>query len=366
MSHAAEDRSTDPELTDWLRLLALPGIGPVRARELLSRYGTPAAVLRARDASVRTALAALSRRPGAEGHLKRAAATIRTTGIRVLRFGQPGYPERLHHLTDPPILVFARGNLGLLDRPVVAVVGTRAHSEYGGDVASSLAAGLGRAGVVVVSGLARGIDARAHQGALATGTVAVLGTGVDVVYPKSNARLHDRIAARGLLLSEFLPGEGPTGGYFPRRNRLIAALALGVVVVEAPIRSGALITARHAADLGREVMAVPGRVDRRTSVGTNALLRDGAGLVTGAEDVLHELGLPVPEPEGKGDESASPAGLDRFGASVWRALRDEPQSVDAIAARARAPAGTILTALMMLELDGLALQLPGQRYRRPT
>lgn len=355
-------RPGDAELDAWLRLLALPGIGPARGRKLLERYGGPSAVLASGDSVVEKARAALARKPGAEGWIRRAAQTIKGSGIHVLPITEPAYPDRLLHLTYPPIVVFGLGDLGLLERPVVAIVGTRSHTEYGGRVAADLARGLGRAGVVVASGLALGIDARAHAAALETGTLAVLGAGVDVVYPKRNARLQRAMGRRGLLLSEFLPGTPPEKDQFPRRNRLIAALALGVVVVEAPHKSGALITARQATDLGREIMAVPGRVDRPTSDGANALLRDGARMVTAASDILNELRLPVPE-SGEGS-SGPPRGLDRLGRVVWMALAAEPRPVDEIAARARAAAGQVLPTLLAMELDGLVQQLPGSRFRR--
>lgn len=355
-------RPADAELDAWLRLLALPGVGPVRGRQLLERYGGPITVLGSGDRWVEEGLAALARKPGAEGWIRRASSTIRRSGVHVLPITGSAYPPRLLHLTHPPIVVFGQGDLGLLDRPVVAIVGTRAHTEYGGTVAADLARGLGRAGVVVASGLALGIDARAHAAALETGTLAVLGAGVDVVYPERNARLQRAMGRHGLLLSEFLPGTPPEKDHFPRRNRIIAALALGVVVVEAPHKSGALITARQATEMGRDIMAVPGRVDRPTSEGTNALLRDGARLVSAASDILEELRLPVPaQPAGSG---GAPRGLDRLGRGVWTALAREPRAVDEIAARARAAAARVLPALLAMELDGLVEQLPGSRFRR--
>ena len=225
-----------------------------------------------------------------------------------------------------------------------------------------LAAGLARAGVVVVSGLARGTDAAAHEGALAGGTVAVLGCGIDVAYPPEHRALQERIAGQGLVLTEFPPGTPPLRHHFPQRNRLIAALSRGVVVVEASARSGALITANRALDLGREVFAVPGPIGRRTSEGTNALLRDGARIVLDATDILAELGLPAPEPDGAG--AAPPAGLSGPALAVWQALSAESRHVDEVAARAGLDPAAALRALLELELLGCARQTAGMRYAR--
>ncbi|MEJ2216613.1 MAG: DNA-processing protein DprA [Gemmatimonadota bacterium] len=359
----ARPRTSREWLDTLFRLVLLPGIGPVRLRQLVGRHGSPEAALRCDEPDVCAARAALAEKPGLAGRIGRAITIVERLGILVLTLNDAAYPERLRHLRDPPYCLFARGNLDLLARPVVGVVGTRKHTEYGGEMARMLAGGLSRAGVVVVSGLARGIDGLAHAAALAGGTVAVLGCGVDVVYPREHARLQARIARQGLLLSEFLPGEPPDTYRFPQRNRLIAALAYAVVVVEAGAKSGALSTARHAADLGRDIMAVPGRADRATSVGTNALIRDGARLVTGPGDVLEELGLPA-KPERAGGRSPSDSGRGLPADPLWRALRDEPRLLDDIAASAGLDPGRALAGLLALELEGHARQLPGRRFAR--
>ncbi|MEJ2678185.1 MAG: DNA-processing protein DprA [Gemmatimonadota bacterium] len=352
-------------LDTLFRLLLLPGIGPVRLRDLVRRHGSPEAALGSDDPDVARARAALVEKPGLAGRIGRAITTVERLGIRVLTLGGPAYPERLLHLHDPPFCLFALGDLSLLERPLVGVVGTRGHTEYGGEMARLLAAGLSRAGVVVVSGLARGIDGLAHGASLAGGTVAVLGCGVDVVYPREHARLQALIGRQGLLLSEFLPGEPPDTYRFPQRNRLIAALARAIVVVEAGAKSGALSTARHAADLGRDIMAVPGRADRATSVGTNALIRDGSRLVTGPGDVLEELGLPGrSETVGPRGGAPSDAGRGLSADPLWRTLRDEPRPLDDIAAAAGLEPGRALAGLLALELEGHARQLPGGRFAR--
>lgn len=353
-------------LDTLFRLLLLPGIGPVHLRQLVGRYGSPEAALHCDEPDVVRARADLAEKPGLAGRIDRAITTVERLGIRVLTLSDAAYPERLHHLHDPPYCVFARGDPGLLARPVVGVVGTRRHTEYGGEMARMLAGGLSRAGVVVVSGLARGIDGLAHGASLAGGTVAVLGCGVDVVYPREHARLQARIARQGLLVSEFLPGEPPDTYRFPQRNRLIAALARGIVVVEAGAKSGALSTARHAADLGRDIMAVPGRADRATSVGTNALIRDGARLVTGAGDVLEELGLTAAPQRAHVRGAGTNVGRGLPADPLWHALREEPRLLDDIAASAGLEPGRALAGLLALELEGHARQLPGRRFVRSS
>jgi len=280
-------------------------------------------------------------------------------GARIIHFDQDDYPPGLLHLYDPPPLLFVRGNLPSFDLPWVAVVGTRRASGYGREVAASLGAGLAGAGAVVISGMARGIDTCAHRGALEAGgwTVAVLGTGVDVGYPRENSGLLAEIAAQGAVISEFPPGSGPDGWHFPSRNRIVAALCRVVVVVEAGISSGALITTDLASDLGREIMAVPGRVGDRNAAGCLRLLKDGARLVEGAADVLDELGLgtapPLPDParELEPDSRKIYDLLDRDGVLPDVIARDSGLSVSRVAAL-----------LLDLELKGLASRLPGNLY----
>jgi DNA processing protein len=242
----------------------------------------------------------------------------------------------------------------------VAVVGSRRHTGYGADAATAIAGGASRAGVVVVSGLARGIDAAAHAAALEGGTIAVLGCGVDVEYPRENARLQARIAGEGLLLSEFAPGTPALPFHFPRRNRIIAALARGVVVVEATAKSGSLITVDHALDLGRDVFAVPGPIGSDTSAGTNALIRDGARLVESAEQLLEELGLLPEQPILPPPPPAPLAGE----AGIAGALSREPRHLDELAAVCGVTPAGALVALLELELAGKARQLAGARFVR--
>lgn len=369
---APEDTAT---LRAILHLRALPGIGDLRIAELIDRYGTPAAALDAPASELGREAAAAKEAPAILGRVERSLQVIERLGVDVLVRGGPGYPARLEQLHDPPYILFCRGRLEFLDRPAVAVVGARRHTEYGAEATAILASGLARAGVVVVSGLARGIDALAHEAALESGTIGVLGSGIDVAYPRGNTRLIERVARDGLVLSEFLPGEPAFRHNFPRRNRIIAALALGVIVVEAAPRSGSLITVNHALDLGREVFAVPGPITRETSAAPNALIRDGARLVTCAEDVLEELGYPGVAAEGvrggtgraiETGPPAPPPELTGEQLALWEALSDEPRHVDVLAEACGLSAATATAGLLALELSGHARQLAGARYVRVT
>jgi DNA processing protein len=266
----------------------------------------------------------------------------------LLRPGDSAYPARLLDCADPPLELWGRGKLELLDAPCVAIVGTRRATAYGERVARELARVLGMAGATIVSGLARGIDATAHRGALdADGaTVAVLGTGLDVVYPKGHARLQQTIAERGLLLSELEPANAAHGGSFPRRNRIIAALSRVTIVVEAGVKSGALITAAHALELGRTVAAVPGPIDVPQAQGSNELLRDGAIALTSMADALALMGLTAPIRL----EELPEDGAER---RLWDALGDGAADLDTLCTRAALPANEALAAVSGLELRGM-------------
>lgn len=279
------------------------------------------------------------------GYRRRLAAA----GLRWVARSDPAFPAQLRAIHDPPLGLFVRGaaELSLLDRVSVAIVGARACSAYGAEVATRLASELAAAGVVVISGLARGVDAAAHRGALDTGTtLAVLGCGIDRDYPRAHVHLAGRVAASGLILSEYAPGVEPAPWRFPARNRIVAGLARVTVVVEARERSGALITADLALDEGREVMAVPGEITSHLSHGTNALLRLGATPVTCAGDVLEALGL---EPQ---TVAAAPVLEPRL-AAVHAAVIDAPASVDDLAGRTGLGAASVAAALAELELLGL-------------
>ena len=286
---AANTALSDDEKLDWLRLIRTENVGPITFRELISHFGSAAAALEAiPDLRRRGGM----QRPGraclasvAERELKAA----KKAGARVLALPDADYPPLLRHVSAPPPLLYAKGDITLAARSIVAVVGSRNASAAGRQFAGVLARDLGRSGIVIASGLARGIDTAAHQASLPTGTIAVLAGGIDSLYPPENAALHEAIGATGLLLTESPPGLAPRGQDFPRRNRIISGVSSGVVIVEAAQKSGSLITARMALEQDREVFAVPGHpLDPRAS-GTNALIRSGAHLVTCADDIFDEL-----------------------------------------------------------------------------
>lgn len=297
----------------------------------------------------------------ARASAKAALRGAAVAGARLVLASDAAYPAPLRDLRDPPPFLFALGVDGILAAPVVAIVGTRGATAYGERVTRELAGSLARAGACVVSGMARGIDATAHRAALESGgrTAAVLGTGVDIAYPAANRALHRAIAADGLLLSEWVPGARATAGSFPRRNRVIAALASVTIVVEAGTRSGALITAEHALELGRTVAAVPGPIDAPASAGTNALLRDGAQLIASVADALALAGLTAPLVR----PAAHTLGGDER--VVWDALAGGAPDIDTLASRTRLPAQRCLAAVTTLELGGvIECALTGEIQRR--
>lgn len=268
-------------------------------------------------------------------------------GAGIIQHGDAEYPGVLTELHDPPPYLYYRGQLDLLGAPAVAVVGTRRATPYGERITRELAGELARAGIVIVSGLARGIDAIAHRATLEVGgrTIAVLGTGVDVAYPVSHRALQSEIASRGLLLSEECPGSRATAASFPKRNRIIAAIAKATIIVEAPLKSGALITADHAIDLARTVAAVPGPIDAPQSAGSNLLLRDGAMMITSVDDALTMVGAAVPARSAP--DLRTPAEQ-----KLWNALSNGPAQLDELAALSGLPARECLVAVTTLELRG--------------
>jgi DNA processing protein len=298
------------------------------------------------------------------------AADIERSGITIVTAFDEAYPRLLLETPDPPFLLFALGRIERLRLPAVAIVGSREASRYGRDVAWRLARELSNAGVTVVSGFARGVDGAAHEAALegAGGTIAVTGCGLDVDYPHEHARLKDRMSAQHLLLSEYPPATEPRPQNFPIRNRIIAGLSSGVVVVEASRRSGSLITARLAADFGRDVFAVPGSIFSETSSGTHELLRDGAILCRSAEDVLAEL-FPAVGPAPAPLAAAGPGAAAELSADARRVLealvREESLSAEELAQALDLPAATVLASLFELEGGGLASTIEGGRYGIP-
>jgi len=357
-------RLSDDQRRDWLRLARAENVGPVAFRYLIETYGEPAKAIGAMPRLAERAGRALPPRvpspPEAQAELDAGAAL----GARLLCACEPAFPPLLAALDPPPPLVWALGDAGLLHGRSVAVVGARNASAAGQRFARGLAQDLGRAGFMVVSGLARGVDGAAHEGSLETGTIAVLGGGPDDIYPPEHAGLHQRIAGRGCIVSESPPGYRAQARDFPRRNRLVSGLSLGVVVVEAELRSGSLITARLAAEQGREVFAVPGSPLDARAKGTNDLIRQGATLCESAEDVIRALGegfgagLREPEPAAyahKGAEEPDAALIRR----VAELLSPTPVSWDELARTAGVPAPTAYAALVELSLVGRCELLPG-------
>ncbi|MFW5860018.1 MAG: DNA-processing protein DprA [Planctomycetota bacterium] len=357
----------------YLRLALIPGLGPITAHHLLDAVDAPGAVFGLTMAQLRSidgVGAERARRildPRLDDALAGERARCHAAGIRVLTLADADYPAVLRQLSDPPLALWIRGQLAPRDRLAVAVVGPRRPSAYGHRQARRLSLGLARVGATIVSGLARGIDTVAHEAALAADgrTIGVLGGGFDRFYPAENAGLADAIAAdHGAVISEFPCDARPSPGTFPRRNRIVAALALGTLVIEAGARSGALITARLAGELGREAMVLPGPIDRPEHVGSNRLLRDGATLITSLDDLLEEL-PPLATLASAADATPSQeehprlASLNQRERAIYRLLDDTPRSIDDIHRVAGLPASSISATLLSLELRRLARKMPG-------
>lgn len=361
---------SDAERLDWLRLIRSERIGPVTFRQLLARFG-----------SARTALDALpdlARRGGASGGLKicskaeaeRELVALQDMGARLLGLWEPDYPELLARLEDAPPMLCLRGHSLIWSKPCVAMVGARNASANGRRLAQQIARDLAAENWIVVSGLARGIDAAAHEGALDGGTVAVMAGGVDVIYPEENAKLYSAIQACGAIVSEMPLGTVPQARHFPRRNRLISGLSLGTVVVEAAPRSGSLITARFAGEQGREVMAVPGSPLDPRARGCNQLIREGATLVESAADIAEALSRQTPglmqEPKGPEFQGSSSVSLEESQlAAARRELVDllgpTPVAVDELLRQCQVSPALVHMVLLELELAGQIDRHPGNR-----
>lgn len=347
-----------------LTLDRLDGVGPRTVHRLLTRFGSGCAALaapRAAFAAVAGADAARARTADvSSGEAERLLETSLSRGMHVVCFGEADYPRRLEALSDPPVILFMKGRTDLVSVGGVAVVGLRRAPARARETARGLGRALARRGCSVVSGLALGVDGAAHTGALeARGpTVAVLGAAVDVPYPRTHTRLFDRIAEEGLLVSEFAPGTGAAPWHFPRRNRVVAALADEVVVVAAGARSGALITVDHALDLGRDVWTVPGPIDAAAYQGSNRILEDGARPLISIEAFAERYGNVAVESE------SVRAGFEPDEVAVLAALSAGATSPDDVVSSSSLPLPTVLTVLSALELSGVVERLPGARFRR--
>lgn len=349
-----------------LRLIRTPNIGPMTFSLLLQRYGSAIAALRAVPELAKRGGRSLKPAPRAAAEAELAANEA--AGASLLFKGGADYPARLAQFDDAPPVLSTRGALHLLSRPALAIVGARNASINAQRLAQSLAEELADEGYVIVSGLARGIDAAAHNGALSGGTVAVIAGGIDIIYPPENADLHESIAESGLLLAEMPPGTQPTPRHFPIRNRIISGLALGVVVVEAAERSGSLITAREAGERGGEVMAVPGSPLDPRSAGCNHLIREGATLVRGTADILECLARPgqanLPDPADWREarlSPGSPEAVDKCRDAILGALGPESTDIDEVIRWCDAPAATVLAAILELEIAGRVTRHHGNR-----
>jgi DNA processing protein len=362
----------------WLALALTPGLGARMAGKLLREFGSPEAIfnasltaLEAQRLTAPVAQAIHTRQP-----LSAAAkelAQVEQAGSRLVTWDEPAYPRRLREIYDPPPLLYVRGNVELLDRHSISIVGTRRPTPYGNQMAERLARDLAERGLVIVSGLARGIDSCAHKGALASprgATVGVLGCGIDVVYPKENKKIFAEMETRGAIITEFPLGTFPAPQNFPIRNRIIAGMALGVVVVEGAQYSGSLITARLGMEFGREVYGVPGNVTQPSSFGPNQLIKQGAKLVTSWEDVVEELPtdvraelLPVEATSPEERASLVEASLSPSEKTLYALLGvDQARHVDELMETSGLSSSEVLATLFDLEMKGVVRQLPGKQF----
>ena len=369
--------TSDPYI-GWLALGLTPGLGARHAGKLLRAFGNPGAIfaasltsLEAQRIPAATAQAIRSQKPLKDA--EKELAQVKQLGVKLLTWDEPHYPRLLRETYDPPPLLYVKGNPELLARHMLAIVGTRRPTPYGNQMAERLARDLADRGLVVASGLARGIDSSAHKGALGstTGTtVGVLGTGIDTVYPKENRKLFAQMEERGAILTEFALGTFPAPQNFPIRNRIIAGMALGVVVVEGAQYSGSLITARLAMEASREVYGVPGNATQPASFGPNHLIKQGAKLVTGWEDVVEELPteiraelVPVEQPDAAGRASLLEQSLGETERALFTLLGpDEAKHVDELVETSGLNSSEVLTALFELEMKGIVRQMPGKQF----
>ena len=363
----------DSEVLATLALSLVPGIGPQRLRLIVATFGSAQAAIDAPESKLqslegigRAAASAIKDARPEDG--ARVLEQLRRMDARVLVAGDPDFPASLEEIPEPPSVLYVWGDLSLLAKPSVAFVGSRDHSPYGAEAARVLAGAVAQR-AVVVSGMARGIDAIAHTAALDAGggSVGVLGNGFGVIYPASNRALYERMAAHGCLVTEHPPGEPPHEGSFSRRNRLISGLARAVVIVEAAHNSGALGTAKLALEQHRQILAVPGPITSATSVGCNVLIQQGAKPALCAADIYEEIGVP----RGLGQLAADlstpaprvpPIDLSGLQLALWNRMITEPQHVDALVAAARTRPADVLGALTELEMRGLVRQCPGMVF----
>ena len=363
------------EIEAALRLKLVPGVGPKTFTDLIKHFGSPSEVLAAAPSELRHVpgvgakiVSAIVAAPD-DASVQEQFNLCTAHGIDILTAGSREYPAILNEIYDPPSVLFCAGELQPADEIAIAIVGSRHATQYGKKVTQQLARGLALAGVTIVSGLARGIDGVAHRAALEAGgrTIAVLGGGILNVYPAEHTDLADQIKSNGAVVSEALPRVAPKSGCFPRRNRIISGLSLGVVVVEAGARSGAAISARLAMEQGREVFAVPGRIDSRMSFGCHKLLKDGAKLVQSVDDILDELGpLFAPAQIDPGNTICHPAELKLSDQErrILNAINQEPTAFDVIVSKVELPTPRVLATISVLEARHLIRRITGSTFAR--
>ncbi|MFA5072486.1 MAG: DNA-processing protein DprA [Nitrospirota bacterium] len=352
----------------WIGLSSIPGVGRMTFRKLVSHFGSPESVLSATRNDLKK-VAGLSDKV-VEGitqsrwqeFAEREVAQASEKNVAIIIMNDPGYPENLRTIADPPLYLYVRGTLQPDDTRAVAIVGTRKPTHYGRTITHRMAYELAANGFTIVSGMARGIDTQAHRGALAAGgkTIAVLGCGIDIAYPSENKALMEEIAAHGAIVSENPLGTKPEAGYFPARNRIISGLARGTVIIEAAEDSGSLITAKNAHEQQRKLFAVPGNVGSTTSRGPNSLIKDGAILAETAGDIVRALGGTI-KPNKKQSQIPS---LTPEEQAVFTCITHEPKHIDVLLHECRSSAGILSGILVSLELKGLAKQLPGKYFAR--
>jgi len=364
------------DVSDWIALNMIPGVGGATYRRLLNFFGSPGAALRAslkdlnriRGLTPAVCQSIVDKRDKVS--IDREMEMIQQRGCKIITIHDESYPPNLKAIYDPPQVLYVRGDLLPSDSMAVSIVGTRSASPYGKMVAEQISGHLAAKGITVISGMAYGIDTAAHKGCLNAGgrTIAVLGNGLSVVYPARNIKLMEEAIHSGALISEFPMSMRPLRNNFPRRNRVISGLSLGTMVVEAPKRSGALITADFALEQGREVFAVPGQIFSETSGGTHDLIKQGAKLVESVEDIIEELPSyalqPVTEEDFKAEEERMEIQLSADEKAVWKVIGSDQTHIDDISRQANLPSYKVSAALVMLELKGLVQQSAGKMFMK--
>jgi DNA processing protein len=364
---------TSSELKSWLALSTVPNVGAIRFVSLVKHFGSPDAVLSASEKElsefpeIGTVIASNIKGKVDWELAEKQLELIEKNQVQLLTFKEEFYPENLKSIYDPPPFLFIRGNIKKEDKNAIAVVGCRMASPYGKQITEKIGRELAKRGITIVSGLARGIDSISHLSALKENgrTIAVFGSGLDVIYPPENKKLVERIVQNGAIISEFLLGTKPEAPNFPRRNRLISGLSLGVVIVEAGAKSGALLTAQSALEQNREVFAIPGNIGAKNSEGTNRLIKQGAKLVTSVEDILEELNLitSVQQKE-KNQIEKDLSQLSEMEKNIYNLIMNEPYHIDKIAQETSMTTSCALSTLLSLELKGFIKQLSGKMFVR--